>query len=79
MVTIRRLRTRAATSALATGSVLKATHIRIFLRRMRLLDMAYGLSDIDDLDGLLANIARLATTCGWLVGRERHGRRGRSW
>ena len=30
MVTIRRLRTRAATSALASGSVLKAAHVRIF-------------------------------------------------
>ncbi len=27
----------------------------------------YGLSDIDDLDGLLANIARLVTAGGWLV------------
>jgi ubiquinone/menaquinone biosynthesis C-methylase UbiE len=27
----------------------------------------YGLSDIDDLDGLLANIARLVSTGGWLV------------
>jgi hypothetical protein len=33
MVTIRRLRARAATSALATGSVLKAAHVRIFLHR----------------------------------------------
>jgi len=30
MVTIRRLSARAATSALATGSVLKAAHVRIF-------------------------------------------------
>jgi SAM-dependent methyltransferase len=27
----------------------------------------YGLSDIDDLDGLLANVARLVTAGGWLV------------
>jgi len=30
MVTIRRLSARAATSALATGSVLKAAHVRLF-------------------------------------------------
>jgi hypothetical protein len=33
MVTIRRVGARAATSALATGSVLKAAHVRIFLHR----------------------------------------------